>query len=146
MQLCCKQSVCFKERMSSDSFSKEVSESGPQDARDGSDIRRWDRAQKLVQNLGVKLHRFQPSKREVWTVVGKEGDFLVDYDPGDKGRSYCSCNDFHFRVLSGNVPVCYHLLATEMAYSQGQYAVVEFRDDEYEDFIRALVSDLFSHL
>ena len=78
--------------------------------------------------------------------MGKEGDFLIDYESGSERLPYCSCDDFHFRVLSGKVPECYHLMAAKKAIEEGQYAVIGFADGEYEPFLRALLSDLFSHL
>jgi predicted nucleic acid-binding Zn finger protein len=107
---------------------------------------RWARAQKLVENQSVKLHTFEPSGRRIWTVVGKEGDFLIDYERDSERPPYCSCDDFHFRVLSGKVPECYHLIAVKRAIEEGKYAVIEFADGEYEPFLKALLADLFSHM
>ncbi len=103
---------------------------------------RWLKAQKLLENQSVKLHTFSPSGRRVWTVVGTEGDFLVDFD---NERPFCSCDDFHFRVLGGKIPECYHLIAARKAVEEGQYADVEFSDEEFAPFLRALVKDMFSH-
>jgi len=107
---------------------------------------RADRARKVVQEQGVKLHRFLPSNRTIWTVVGRESDFLIDFDPKGKSKPFCSCDDFHFRVLSGRVPDCYHLLAAKEAVSSGLYSVIDFRDDEMSDFLKALISDMFQHI
>ena len=65
------------------------------------------RAQKLIESHNVKLHFFLPSGRGIWTVVGNEGDLLVDPDPE---KPFCSCEDFHYRVMSGKVAECYHLI------------------------------------
>ena len=35
------------------------------------------RIDKLINNGGVKLHKFFPSNREIWTVVGSLGDQIV---------------------------------------------------------------------
>jgi predicted nucleic acid-binding Zn finger protein len=99
-----------------------------------------DKARKVVENLAVKLHKFQPSGIAVWTVVGSDRDFLVHFQTQ---KPYCSCNDFHFRVLSGHVPECYHLLAAKTAAANEMYSVVEFSDDEFSGFMKALVSDIF---
>ena len=105
---------------------------------------RWLKAQKLLENQSVKLHSFNPSGRRLWTVVGTEGDFLVDFE-GDNEHPFCSCDDFHFRVLGGKVPECYHLMAARNAVEEGRYSVIEFSDEEFAPFLRALVRDLFSH-
>jgi predicted nucleic acid-binding Zn finger protein len=111
-----------------------------------SSNRRWVRAQRLVETLSVKLHIFLPSGRTIWTVVGREGDFLVDCSQDPTTNPYCSCNDFHFRVLGGKVGECYHLTALKTAMAEGQYAQVEFNDEEYEAFLKALLHDVFSNL
>jgi predicted nucleic acid-binding Zn finger protein len=101
---------------------------------------REDKARKVVENLAVKLHKFQPSGIAVWTVVGSDRDFLVDFlNP----KPYCSCNDFYFRVLSARVPECYHLLAAKTAAANEMYSVVEFSDEEFPGFMKALVGDIF---
>ncbi|MDA4131118.1 MAG: hypothetical protein OK457_10135 [Thaumarchaeota archaeon] len=106
-------------------------------------LRREDKARKVVESLAVKLHKFSPSGRNVWTVVGSDGDFLVDL--GSTGsKPYCSCSDFYFRVLSGLIPECYHLIATKTAVKDEMYSVVEFSDEEFPGFMRALVLDNFS--
>ncbi|MDA4111195.1 MAG: hypothetical protein OK439_01545 [Thaumarchaeota archaeon] len=104
---------------------------------------RADRARKVVESQAVKLHRFLPSGITVWTVVGRDRDFFID--PGlENHRPYCSCNDFHFRVLGGLIPECYHLLAARTASENEMYSVIEFSDEEFPGFLRALISDNFS--
>lgn len=95
--------------------------------------------------MGVKLHRFLPSGTCIWTVVGSESDFLVD--PAMAGRkAYCSCDDFYFRVSSGKVAECYHLIALKRAMQEGMYSVTEFSDEEMRGFLEALVSDMFANV
>lgn len=107
--------------------------------------RREERAQKLVDDLRVKRHLFLPSERVVWTVVGRDGDMIVNFDRG-AGSAYCACNDFHFRVLGGEIPECYHLMAARSAFDQGKYCVTNFSDEEYESFLRSLLADVFSRI
>ncbi|HXQ92885.1 MAG TPA: hypothetical protein VN739_07740, partial [Nitrososphaerales archaeon] len=89
------------------------------------------------------LHRFLPSGRKLWTVVGRECDFLVDFDLGSQDKMYCSCSDFYFRVLSERIPECYHLLAVKIALKEEMYSVIDFDDAEFAQFLRALVKDIF---
>jgi len=105
--------------------------------------KRVDKARRVVESQAVKLHRFLPSGITIWTVVGRDRDFLIDFGV-DNQKPYCSCNDFHFRVLSGLIPECYHLLAAKTATSNDMYSVVEFSDEEFPGFLRALISDNFS--
>jgi len=108
-----------------------------------SDSPRLSKAQAVVDSQGVKLHRFLPSGRTIWTVVGRECDFLVDIDPEDETKLYCACSDFYYRVLSTKVSECYHLLAYKIALKQELYVTVNFSDEEYPQFLRALVADDF---
>lgn len=111
-----------------------------------SEVSRRDKAQKVVEDQRVKLHRFLPSGLTIWTVVGGECDLLIDCEPSGQRKSYCSCDDFHFRVLSGKVPECYHLVGAKLAIQQGMYSVVEFSDEELPGFLTALLKDMFSHI
>ena len=47
-----------------------------------------ERIDSLVDERRVKLHLFNPSKREIWTVVGKAKEHWIDPD-----SEYCSCSD-----------------------------------------------------
>ena len=106
---------------------------------------REERANKVLEERGVKVHYFVPSGREIVTVLGNEGDSLVSYG-NEKTHSYCSCDDFYFRVQSGSVPECYHLIAVRRALQNGQYSKISFADEEFVSFIKALVKDVFSHI
>jgi predicted nucleic acid-binding Zn finger protein len=97
-----------------------------------------------VNVYGVKVHRFEPSGREIWTVLGRDGDLLVDLS--EKRSSYCSCDDFYFRVQAGQVRECYHLMAARKARESGQFSTIVFSDEEYQSFLRALVVDIFSRI
>ncbi len=116
------------------------------DLPDKSSRAREQRAEKVVNNLGVKVHHFEPSGREIWTVVGTEGDALVDYDPLETRQQYCSCDDFHFRVLGGTVSQCYHLIAARKAREDNRYSKIIFSDIEYVSFLRSLLADIFSRI
>jgi predicted nucleic acid-binding Zn finger protein len=116
------------------------------DLPDKTSLAREQRAEKVVNNLGVKVHHFEPSGREIWTVVGIEGDALVDYDPSETRQQYCSCDDFHFRVLGGTVSECYHLIAARKAREDNRYSKIIFSDIEYVSFLRSLLADIFSRI
>jgi len=99
--------------------------------------KKLERAWRLVNSQSVKLHKFSPSGRELWTVVGKEGDQLVDQE-----QPYCSCRDFHYRVLGEKEETCYHLLGLKIAKQLKAFDIVEFDDMEYPQFLAALLNDL----
>jgi len=86
-----------------------------------------DEAEKAVSEGRVKLYIFKPSGRKRWIVVGRHQDYLVLPDAG-----YCSCSDFFFRVMSGEKPTCYHLIAVKLARKKKKYEVIE-EDDEWHD-------------
>lgn len=85
----------------------------------------------------IKLHTFVPSRRQIMTVVGKGGEHWVDVD-----RWYCSCLAFYFSVTGGRNHNCYHLRSASLAVKTGEVETVEFSDEEFDDFVRGLVSEL----
>lgn len=95
-----------------------------------------DRIEFLVSEKRVKKHVFEPSKKEVWTVVGKGKEHWIDPD-----GEYCSCPGFYFSNVSGKKP-CYHLDSVKLAIKQQMFETIEFSDDEYVDFVAGLLSDL----
>jgi predicted nucleic acid-binding Zn finger protein len=103
---------------------------------------REERAQQVLDSSGVKLHKFLPSGRELLTVLGRDGDLLVDIS--DKRSPYCSCGDFYFRVQAGQIRECYHLIAAKKAKQSNSYFKIDFSDEEYQSFLKALVTDIFS--
>ena len=98
---------------------------------------KFTRALAVLRARSVKRHRFEPSGREIWTVVGVAGEQLVD-----EAQPYCSCHHFHYRVLDGQDETCYHLLAVRMARRTGLYDEVRLRDDEHYDLLRYLLRDI----
>jgi predicted nucleic acid-binding Zn finger protein len=97
-----------------------------------------NQAMKTALAGGVKEHRFLPSRRSVYTVVGRQGDEFIDPE-----RSYCSCSDYFFRVLRGKGQTCYHLLSYKMASELGLVDVVTFSDVEYGEVFATIVGDVF---
>ncbi len=90
----------------------------------------------VVSGRGVKLHYFEPSKRKVWTVVGKDNEHWLDPEMG-----FCSCEDYFFSVMEKGGE-CYHLKSVKVAKQENKVEVIKFADSEFENFISAIVSDL----
>ena len=88
---------------------------------------RFERALKVVEENRVKHYTFKPSGREIWIVVGKEREYQILPRAG-----YCSCDDFYFHVMSGEVGVCYHLIAQRICEAVGTVEEVEEGDEFYE--------------
>ena len=96
------------------------------------------RAESLASSGRVKLHVFEPSRREVWTVVGRSGEHWISPD-----CSYCSCAGFYFGSLhSDDAFACYHLESARLARREGKVETVIFSDEEFPDFLLGLISDL----
>ncbi|HKW05770.1 MAG TPA: hypothetical protein VJN71_10760 [Nitrososphaerales archaeon] len=107
---------------------------------------RFEKAMQVVGQLRVKEHVFLSSGRMILTVVGHEGDVYVSIDKEGKWAPYCSCDDFHFRVLNGEIQECYHLMAAKIALDKKAVSVAKFSDDEYELFLNVLLKDVFSRI
>ncbi len=95
-----------------------------------------DRIKSLVSEKRIKLHIFEPSNREIWTVVGKSKEHWLDPD-----EEYCSCPGFYFGKLSGKNR-CYHLESALLAKKENNFEKIIFSDEEYIEFLVGLISDL----
>jgi len=96
----------------------------------------FDRVEVLVSEKRVKLHIFKPSRRKIWTVVGKSEEHWIDPD-----GCYCSCPGFYFGQLNGK-KTCYHLDSAKLAQKENKIEKIIFSDDEFTDFLSGLISDL----
>lgn len=96
-----------------------------------------DKIKSVVSDRRVKLHIFEPSHREIWTVVGRGKEHWLDID-----EEYCSCPDYYFGKINGK-KTCYHLESLRLAKKENKVETILFSDDEYDDFIVGLVSDLY---
>lgn len=89
-----------------------------------------------VSQKRIKLHIFQPSQRKIWTVVGVGEEYWLDPD-----LEYCSCPGYYFGKLNGKKS-CYHLDSLQLAKKENKVETIFFSDDEFEDFISGIISDL----
>lgn len=95
-----------------------------------------ERIESVVSEKRVKLHVFEPSKRKIWTVVGKGKEHWLDPE-----SQYCSCNGYYFGRLNEKT-TCYHLESVYLAKQENKIEPIIFSDDEYDDFLSGLISDL----
>ena len=93
-----------------------------------------DRVESMVSENRVKMHLFEPSRRVIWTVVGKGKEHWIDPD-----GCYCSCSGYYFGTSE---KTCYHLDLACLAIRQKRVETVRFSDEEFGDFISGLISDL----
>ncbi len=85
----------------------------------------------------VKQHLFLPSRRSIYSVVGRNGDEFIDPE-----RPFCSCESYYFGVLAGKSRYCYHILGYKIASEAGLIDTVRFSDDEWDSFAQAFLSDI----
>ena len=127
--------------MTSDSMEEKRQELKSQAVEFARHKRKFEKAIDTVLAGGVKECRFSPSGRRVFSVVGTLGDEFIDPE-----KPYCSCSNFFFCVTYGREEICYHLLSYRIAAKTGRVVVVEFSDDEYDEYSSAIVTDVFEIL
>lgn len=79
-----------------------------------------------VEEKRVALYRFEPSRRSVWIVTGRRGQYQVIPD-----SMFCTCDDYHFRVMENKKQLCYHILAQQLAEPLGKYSESKLPDSSY---------------
>ena len=90
----------------------------------------------MISEKRVKLHVFEPSKRQIWTVVGMGEEHWIAPEFG-----FCSCRSYYFGRLKGKKS-CYHLELVDVAKKENDVEIVSFSDEEYSDFIKGLIDGL----
>ena len=95
-----------------------------------------NRVESFVSENRVKMHVFEPSQRQIWTVVGKTKEHWLDPD-----AEFCSCPGYYFGRLSGK-DKCYHLDSVNLAKKANKFEIIVFSDEEYVEFLSSLISDL----
>ncbi len=88
---------------------------------------RFERAKDAIRSKRVKKYTFKPSGRVVWIVVGKQRDYLIM-----PAASFCTCNDFYFRVMDEQIHLCYHVLAQKVAEALETHDSYEEDDELHE--------------
>jgi predicted nucleic acid-binding Zn finger protein len=83
------------------------------------------------------VHEFKPSNRRIYTVVGKDDEYWTEPD-----LDFCSCRNYYYRSLSSGKQ-CYHLTSAIQFVNQKTYSLLEFDDNEYDQFVRAIIQDAF---
>jgi len=92
---------------------------------------RFTKAWEALKEKRVKKYLFMPSERKVWIVVGRERDYLIM-----PAAEFCSCDDFYFRVMDGEVHLCYHLIAQKIAVALKWYDKIEESDELYDSLTK----------
>lgn len=96
-----------------------------------------NKVQLTLERKAIRKHVFLPSQSEIWTVIGDEGDNLVNEKP-----PFCSCKNSYFNILKRKKQFCYHLNAFLIAKKRKEYSTFYYRDDELESFMEMLFRDI----
>ena len=94
---------------------------------------RFIKAWECVKDRRIKRYCFEPSGRIVWIVVGRKREYLIMPKAG-----FCSCDDFYYRDIDGEIHLCYHLIAQKISESLGLYDKIKEGDYFYDILIREL--------
>ena len=89
----------------------------------------------LVEEGRVKVIRFLPSRNELYLVVGREDEYVVNLKP-----PYCSCNDFFFRMMKKGEQ-CVHIKALDLALKERKYVLYLLSDVEAPQMFKYLIRD-----
>jgi predicted nucleic acid-binding Zn finger protein len=88
----------------------------------------------------VKVHIFRPSARRICTVVGKDDEYWTEPD-----LDFCSCKNYYYRSLSSGKQ-CYHLTSAIQFINEKTSTLLEFSDNEYDQFVRAIIQDALKNV
>jgi len=91
---------------------------------------RATKALEIVASHRVKKYVFYPSNVTRWVVVGREAEYLLL-----PSAQYCSCDDFHYSFMKGQLRFCVHLIAQKLAEALGDYKEFPEEDSELDRLI-----------
>jgi len=87
---------------------------------------RYTNGWKLANSHKVRRYEFKPSKRVVWAVQGRKGEYQVMPD-----IPFCYCDDYYFRVMDRKRGLCYHIIAQRVAEALNQFTKLSKKDSQY---------------
>ena len=90
----------------------------------------------IISQKRVNLHLFDHTKRQIWTIVGKEKEHWIDPE-----SNFCSCPGYYFGMLK-NKKSCYHLDSIHIAKQENKFETIKFSDDEYDNFVSGILDEL----
>ncbi len=67
---------------------------------------RFTNGWELANSGKVRRYDFTPSRRVVWAVQGRRGEYQVMPE-----IPFCYCDDYYFRVMDKKRGLCYHIIA-----------------------------------
>ena len=94
-----------------------------------------DKSSDVMETLkrGVTKYNYKPSKRVVWTAMGKNQEHLI------YPKLYCSCQDYYKNVVvNRNREFCKHIIAQIISEALHNFKETILDDKEFKE----LISDL----
>ena len=91
--------------------------------------KRFTEATRLVEQGKVRQVNFSPSRRTIWVVKGRKGEYQVVPE-----SMFCTCDDYYYRVMGNKKQLCYHLIAQHLAAALDKQQRSEMTDGEYAGF------------
>lgn len=76
----------------------------------------------------VLKYHFSPSGRTIWVVTGRGREYQILPD-----SSFCTCDDYYFRVMEQKKQLCYHIIAQRLSEAMGRFLVTEMIDSRYPE-------------
>ena len=97
--------------------------------------KRFQQALGLAEGEKVRKYRFSPSGRILWIVSGRGREYQVLPE-----STFCTCDDYHFRVMEHKKQLCYHIIAQRLSEAMGNYIVTEMIDSRYPEITSKLTA------
>ena len=94
-----------------------------------------DKSSDVMETLkrGITKYNYKPSKRVVWTAMGKNQEHLIH------PKLYCSCQDYYKNVVvNRNREFCKHIIAQIISEALHNFKETVLDDNKFKE----LVSDL----
>lgn len=94
-----------------------------------------DKSSDVMETLkrGITKYNYKPSKRVVWTAMGKNQEHLIH------PKLYCSCQDYYKNVVvNRNREFCKHIIAQIISEALQNFKETTLHDKEFKE----LISDL----
>ncbi|MCK4284818.1 MAG: hypothetical protein KAX18_01395 [Candidatus Lokiarchaeota archaeon] len=94
-----------------------------------------DKSSDVMETLkrGITKYNYKPSKRVVWTAMGKNQEHLIH------PKLYCSCQDYYKNVVvNRNREFCKHIIAQIISEALHNFKETTLDDKEFKE----LISDL----
>lgn len=94
-----------------------------------------DKSSDVMETLkrGITKYNYKPSKRVVWTAMGKNQEHLIH------PKLYCSCQDYYKNVVvNRNREFCKHIIAQIISEALRDFKEITLDDKEFKELVSEL--------